>query len=113
MIAQPELFKSKRRAPFVSEADIELLIEILGHSETQWVKANEISTATCWNDRKIRAIANAAKGKIISSDRGYKLLRHATTKEINECLGRLEHQANQMIARAVEIKRLYHARGAV
>jgi DNA adenine methylase len=58
--------------------------------------------------RQLRELANASDGKIISGQRGYRHIRHATLEEIEHAANWLEHQAVQMGERARSIRRLRH-----
>lgn len=62
--------------------------------------------------RRIRAIANASDGRILSypGSKGYKLTRQATVEEINTATAKLRHQAGEMQQRALEIDRVYHGK---
>jgi L-asparaginase II len=65
-----------------------------------------------FNDRTLRAIASASHGQIISGQRGYALITEATVDEANHAAHWLEHQAKAMLARAYDIRRAMHQRGA-
>lgn len=78
-----------------------------------WLNAGELcvkigSQPTDTNKRKIRNIANASQGKIISGQKGYKHIRHATPEEITHAANWLRHQAKEMDQRATEILKQYH-----
>lgn len=62
--------------------------------------------------RRIRAIANASGGHILSypGSPGYRLTREATIAEIQTATAKLRHQAAEMQQRALEIDRVYHAK---
>jgi hypothetical protein len=105
-----------RRAPKVSAKEVELLLNILrGQS---WMTAMHITLESKyhigqqvrWSDRKIRAIANASEGQVISGQRGYRLTREATIEEVQHAAAWLRHQARAMRLRALEIDRVYHGK---
>lgn len=99
--------------PHASLDDVAALMEML--RGRGWMKASEISeiTATCgagpvWSDRKIRAIASESGGRILSSDKGYKLTTDCTPEEERHARERLLSQAKQMQQRAVDIAKVFH-----
>lgn len=78
-----------------------------------WLLGSEISfkllaVGLLWSDRKIRAVAAASEGQIISGQRGYRLTSEATIAEVQHSAAWLRHQALEMTRRAVEIDRVYH-----
>lgn len=98
---QPE-FSFDRKVDH-TKPDPSALIDFL--SDRDWTLARDIPLA---NDRALRNLANASEGQIISGNRGYKLTRLATLEEISECTDRIRSQADRMIARSLEISRVYH-----
>jgi len=97
--------------PAVNDQDIHRLLTLL--ADRDWLTASAISALAsfaghAWSDRKIRAIANASAGQIISGQNGYKLTRHATLEEIRRASTWLRHQADEMRQRAIDIDRVYH-----
>ena len=69
----------------------------------RWVSAEELTATLGHNSRIIRYIANQSGGRIISSTFGYKATSNASVAEINTCLNRLQHQAHEMLDRALSI----------
>jgi len=65
-----------------------------------------------FNDRALRAIASASKGQIISGQKGYALTRESSVDDVNHAANWLEAQAKSMLARAYDIRRAMHQRGA-
>ena len=55
-------------------------------------------------ERGCRAIAEASRGAVIGSAKGYRLLRHATNEEIDHAERQLLSQARKMTDRAREIR---------
>ena len=96
-------FTQKVERPGVDERDLYTLIYLL--DDCDWTLASDIPG---FSDRKLRTLANASSGKIISGNRGYKLTRNATIQEIDECTSRLRSQADRMNQRVIEINRVYH-----
>jgi len=68
-----------------------------------WVTAKRLSNFA--SDRRLRALANASNGKIITGQKGYKAARHATRNEILHSARWLEHQATAMLRRARGIRK--------
>lgn len=96
----------------VSDADLARLIAFL--RLRGWVKAHEISEHLTWPDRKVRAVARASKGHILSypGSPGYKLTIEATVEEIKSA-DALKDQADDMRARWLEIERVFHSKQAL
>ena len=75
-----------------------------------WRTAARIQDMTGMSDREIRRLDQLSDGRIITGNRGYRLISSATMEDVNECVGRLRHQANKMLGRVIQIERRYHAR---
>lgn len=106
-MVQIPLFSS--RAPRVSDSDVAaLILQLRGHG---WQTA-KVLTKYGWTDRKLRAVANASKGQVISGQLGYCRLREATIPEVQRAADWLRHQATSMLSRASEIEREMHRRTA-
>lgn len=109
-MTQPELFDKR---PKVTGGDVELLLAILATTPECWVPAVAIEYAAKsgyevnWSDRKIRAIASASEGQIISGQNGYRLTRQAAEDEIRHSANWLRHQAGEMARRAAQIEQVY------
>lgn len=97
-------------APAVDEADLALFVFLLCDAP-DWIKARDLCPLMNCDDRKLRAIASASRGTIISGNRGYRLTRLATIQEIDHCTAQLRSQADSMTARALQIARVYHGHG--
>lgn len=89
--------------PRISPADLAAVESFL--RGRGWVKAKDFPRI--WTERKIRALANASEGRIISGQRGYRLTREATIEEVRQASTWLRHQAEEMRRRALEIDRIY------
>lgn len=76
-----------------------------------WTTAGEIEAALGWSDRRVRTLAHASRGEIISGQAGYKLTREATMEEIRHARTWLRSQAREMIARSIQIDRVFHQGG--
>lgn len=72
----------------------------------------KVLRADGYQDRALRAIANASKGRIVSGQRGYCLIEEATVDEARHAASWLRHQAEAMLARAADIERAMHRRVA-
>ena len=95
--------------PASAAADAAMLVALLG-VERRWMTSAELACALCWTDRRIRAAAEAADGKVLSGpgSPGYKLTADATPDEMGRSVATLESQARRMLARAVAIRRRWH-----
>lgn len=107
--AQLSIKTAPSDAPKITPEDVENLCAWL--REKGWMKAAEITAATQINERKIRAIAEASDGRILSGpgSPGYKLFTGKTEiEEADRCASQIESQAKRMFARAVSIRRRFH-----
>ena len=95
-----------RREKRAMPDQIDALVSSLRGGE--WLKAAAICRVTGLNDRQIRAAANASDGQVISGQSGYKLTALATQEEIAHAVNWMNHQANQMKKRVIQIERVRH-----
>ena len=70
-----------------------------------WVLANRLGQ---FSDRKLRAMAAASNGRIISGQKGYCLTSEATLEEVRHASFWLRSQAHEMTRRALQIDRILH-----
>lgn len=91
----------RRSGPTVSETDIRTIISVLAGQN--WLAASALQSITGFDDRRVRAIAEASKGQVISSRYGYRLTREADQGEVLRCQRTLRSQARRMNRRAREI----------
>jgi hypothetical protein len=116
MIEQLELVE--RRAPAVTDNEVEALVELL--RGRGWMTAADICSlaesviGVRWPDRKVRALASGSGGRVISypGSPGYKLTLECTPEEIGGA-EILRHQAAEMTRRCVEINCVWHGRKGV
>ena len=102
MIEQPSFaFTEKRYLALVKLLD--RLIEVL--ADGRWYQARELKTLLHTSDRKVRQLAEFSDGRVISGQRGYRLLACATNDEVDHAERWLLSQARRMTERAVEIRR--------
>lgn len=103
--SQPEL---KIFVPVDDDPNIAWLENLLDGSRC-WMTAGDIELTTQGRkgDRNIRALASASQW-IISGQKGYKHLKHATPEEIHHAAAWLESQAKKMSERACTIRRNGH-----
>lgn len=97
------------KAPEVTDAEVSDVCAWL--DGRGWVKAAEICSAFAMSDRKVRAIAEASDGRILSGpgSPGYRLFTGTTEiEEADRCASQIESQARRMFARAVSIRRRFH-----
>jgi len=69
----------------------------------RWVSASDLAYELGHNIRVIRFIANQSGGRIISGNYGYKATINASSDEIETCVNRLSHQAQEMFTRSIDI----------
>jgi hypothetical protein len=107
------------KAPSIDASEIARMCLVL--EGAGWLTAEDVAQVlflhaeegvTEAHKRRIRAIANASDGRILSypGSKGYKLTRQATVEEINTATAKLRHQAGEMHQRALEIDRVYHGK---
>lgn len=105
---QLELFRPKTEDPNVA-----WFVELL-FVNASWMKAGEIIAKIPpdyeFDDRTIRAWAEAAAPKIISGQRGYKHTDHATPDEIKMFLNTMHSQGVKMLKRAQKVRKYAHAK---
>jgi hypothetical protein len=105
MSAQPEL------KMFVAEPDDKNVrwLENLLKGAQCWMTAKDIMLTVNGKliDRDLRSLASAS-ANIISGQKGYKHIKHATAEEISHAANWLESQAKKMSDRAGAIRRNAH-----
>jgi len=107
--AQAELnFAPPHEAPRVSPADVQAMIATL--RGRKWVSAADLGAATETQKRRLRAIASASGGEIISGQKGYRLTREAEHAEYWHARDRLSSQSEDMKRRVAEIDCVWHNR---
>ena len=95
-------------SPEVTAAEVAALCDYL--DGRGWVRASEM-TCDGIDDRKLRAIASASRGRILSGQRGYRLFDDATPiGEAEHCAAWLRSQGLAMLRRACEVERRVHDR---
>ena len=98
-----------RMRPKVDEADDRIAELIFWLSGKGWRKASEIKDALGWDDRTVRALASESEGRILSGQKGYRLTREAGADEIERSVRCLRAQARKMIARSLQIGRVWRS----
>lgn len=103
----------QKELPFTfapEDANVKWLEELLkGHGGWMTRRDIELSTGGRVGDRDIRALASASEW-IISGQKGYKHIEHATPEESAHAANWLESQAKKMSERACVIRRNAHRR---
>lgn len=100
-------FTAAERQKYAEKVD--RLLTVLG--DGRWYTAKELSRILLTDDRTVRKYADLSAGRVISTDKGYCLLRFATVSDIYQAQGRLTSQAKKMLARAAEYQRELNKRG--
>jgi len=105
---QELLFPDDRKqiAHLVMEGDVETLMRTLRGKG--WLHAATIEDLLSWSERKIRAVANASEGQVLSGQHGYKLTIECTPEELKAGTQWLRSQARAMIGRSLRIARVWH-----
>jgi hypothetical protein len=103
---QPDLFAYAESDERVR--DFELLLE----GQADWVTTADLAEMTgreCTESYKRipRALASAS-GWIISGQRGYRHLKHATAEEVQRCCATMESEAKKLAERAARLRRNSH-----
>ncbi len=70
-----------------------------------WHRGRDLCRQLETDERTIRKIADRSSGRVISSDRGYRLIEFASNAEIDHAEARLLSQARRMTERATEIRK--------
>ena len=93
--------------PAVTEAEVDRLIRFL--SDKGWILARDIERLEPgWNDRTLRALAEASNGHILSSNLGYRLTFQATPPEFHGCVRRWTSQRDKTTRRIAKTNRVFH-----
>jgi len=98
--------------PRVGMVDVKTLTDYL-RGCNDWQHASELISLFYLPDdesgrRFIRRVADIAAPEIISGQKGYRHIYHATDDEINHCANALESQARKMHERAIAIRKRKH-----
>ena len=102
VLVQQEL-ALERKAPKVKPEEIERVVDIL-RAGGSWMTAAEIAMCDdSFNERRLRAIAEAAGSRILSwpGSPGYRLTSQATIEEVNHAVDALTSQSKKMIVLVV------------
>jgi hypothetical protein len=99
------LFRAERADPNV--VWLERLLDTMG----TWMTARQIATASAGrlDDRQIRVLASATTS-VISGQRGYRHIDHATLEEADRASTWLVSQGREMIRRGIALRREGHRR---
>ena len=96
-----------QKAPRVTEDERRWLLWRL--NQAGWIGSKRLIT-TSMSDRRLRAIAAASKGQIISGQRGYARTDQASVEDVNHCIAWLKSQAAAMDKRTKEISAVLNGR---
>lgn len=95
------------RPPAVSSDQVEALCAYLDGKG--WVKAEQIEREIEIDERKVRRLAEKSEGRILSTNKGYRLFdARVTIEEVHVAADRLISQGRNMIKRGIAIRRRYH-----
>lgn len=89
---------------------VAMLATWLYQSGDEWITARRITEALDFTDRRIRRLASASGGLIVSGPGcpGYKHVLHCDPQEVATVTARLIHQGKLMADRAHQITRAFH-----
>lgn len=104
---QPPLFQVDPDDP-----NVDIFVDFM-RSAHRWLRASDILSEwrmedTDSNRRLIRALAEASGADIISGQKGYRHIEHASPEEVHHAAAWLESQAKKMSDRACAIRRRAH-----
>lgn len=106
MVENLELDFSHRPPP-VSADQVDALCAYL--EGKGWVKASMIEAEIEIDERKVRRLAEKSDGRILSTNRGYRLFdEKVTLEDAHDAADRLISQGRNMIKRGISIRRRYH-----
>ena len=74
-----------------------------------WRRAKEIHAVFGWDDRTVRSLASESEGRILSGQKGYRLTRESNAPEIERSISFLRAQGRKMIARSLQIARVWRS----
>lgn len=102
------LFQANKEDPNVQD-----FVALIARADG-WLTASDVlfrllMLNTDSNRRLVRAWAEASDGEIISGQKGYLHVKHATPEEINHAANWLVSQGKKMIKRGIKIRRQAHA----
>ena len=99
--------------PSTGDIDAPTLVALL-KAHGDWLTGAQIRACLGWDERRVRAAAEGADGKVLSGpgSPGYKLTADATPEDMM-VVHTLESQARRMMARAVAIRRRWHNHGRI
>ena len=101
---QLHLFEEKQ-----DSANVAYLVRLLKEAKG-WLTAAQLAALVdgLWSDRQIRMMSEAAGAEVISGQKGYRWIGHATTEEIDRASAWFLSQGKKMIHHAIKIKRRAH-----
>lgn len=108
---QPDLpFRAKKRFGNAPASDPQDLCKFVAYlsATPDWVSGATLFERYNWNERTIRALANAASPEVISGQLGYKHIQHSTEEEVHHFCSWMESQAKKMMARSLAVRRRAH-----
>lgn len=81
----------------VTQEDVE---NFVGHLVGRgWIKAKQLYNDLGLNDRHIRALAEASRGRVVSGNQGYKATTEASSEELKAAMKRQRSQVEKTLKR--------------
>jgi len=90
------------------EADVGRLIRTL--TSAGWLTRKQLAPYVGWDERRIRAVAEAAGDRIVRGQKGFCLFDAATAEEITAACGALESQAAKNTSYCIAMRSKLHRR---
>ncbi len=92
-------------------AGLRELLHVLKAIGPHWTTARQIAERLDFSERKVRQLAEASEGQIVSAPGcpGYKHFDHCTAAEIAHASDKLISQSRLMLHRAIRLRRKAHA----
>lgn len=90
------------------DASVERFLRLLAERGT--LTRRDISEATGWNEREIRALAEAAGSKVVRGQHGFTLTETADLDTIKHAAEAFISQGNKMRSYGIDLKNIIHQR---
>jgi hypothetical protein len=75
-----------------------------------WFRRDIVTAIPALNERAVREIASRNRAVILSSEKGYRLLKHASVQEVHDAIGRLWSMSQSIAKDAVAYQQALHRR---
>lgn len=100
--------------PRISEEEIQRVIDLLAAAPPVinggWMRRADVARRLGLDLRILRLTVSAAVPRILSGQRGYKLLSQCTADEIRQCAEQWKKQAKTMLRNIIALNKAAHAK---